>query len=381
MSDFLICFHVQANAGYAIEPLEIAFFDVAASIIGDEGHIHFGYKNFDNGTPRWLNGRTASLVELSYYDMNRTQLDRLSNYIQMNRIKHVLAFDLPVGARIIRAFRDGGVKNILSYYGAPMSSINHGIKLLIKRIQVMYTQDKPDYFIFESHGMQMTATHGRGINPKVTSVVRLGIDVENFSSNMDKTTVYKEFNIPAHRKIIFYAGHMEKRKGVDVIVKAAATLVNQRNRDDLHFLFCGNRPKEESVFQHLYKATPAEDHITFGGYRNDIPELMAGCYAAVIASTGWDSFPRSSLEMAAAGLPLIVSDIAGLNETIEDKQTGLLFTSGNHVDLADKLEFLADNTETRNAYSEKGKTRVKNNFTLEIQKNNLIRTISHALKS
>jgi len=377
LSDFLVCFHVQANAGYAIEPLEIAFFDVATSIVGSEGHIHYGYKNFDNGKPRWLNGRTVKLVKLSYDDMNRAQLDKLSTYIKSNNIEHVLAFDLPIGARIIRAFRSGGAKNILSYYGAPMSTINHGIKLLLKRIQVICTIDKPDHFIFESHGMQKTATHGRGINTKATSIVRLGIDVESFSSHKDKATVYKELNIPVYRKIIFYAGHMEKRKGVDVIIKAAVTLVNKRNRDDLHFLFCGNRHGEESAFQYLYKSTPAEGYITFGGYRNDIPKLMAGCYAAVIASTGWDSFPRSSLEMAAAGLPLIVSDIAGLNETIENRQTGLLFTPGDHVDLAEKVEFLADNTEIRNAYGIRGKDRVKNDFTLDIQKNNLIRTINY----
>jgi len=227
--------------------------------------------------------------------------------------------------------------------------------------------------------MQKTATHGRGVNANTTTVVRLGIDADKFSSHSEQSTAYKEFGIPKDRKIIFYAGHMEKRKGVDVIVKAAATLVNKRSRDDLHFLICGNRNKEETTFDHLYINTPAEDFITFGGYRNDIPELMSGCYAGVIASTGWDSFPRSSLEMAASGLPLLVSDLSGLNETIENTQTGLLFTPGDYLDLADKIEFLAENTETRNTYSRKGKDRVNNFFTLEIQKNNLIRTIRDAI--
>jgi len=261
-----------------------------------------------------------------------------------------------------------------------MSSINHGVKLFLKRIQVMSTSNKPDHFIFESHGMRRTATHGRGINPSSTSVVRLGIDVSKFSSFNNKMAVYEKFRIPVQRKIIFYAGHMEKRKGVDIIVRAAATLINERNRGDLHFLICGNRPNEEAMFDPLYKTTPAEDHITFGGYRGDIPELMAGCYAAVIASTGWDSFPRSSLEMAAAGLPLVVSDLAGLNETIENRQTGLLFPPGDHTDLADKLEYLADNTETRDVYSAKSKDRAKSYFTIDIQKDNLIKTIRQVLK-
>jgi glycosyltransferase involved in cell wall biosynthesis len=211
-------------------------------------------------------------------------------------------------------------------------------------------------------------------------VVRLGIDVDKFSSHSDRAIVYNEFGIPRHRNIIFYAGHMEKRKGVDIIVKAAATLINERNRSDLHFLICGNRENEKATFDHIYSNTRAEEYITFGGYRNDIPELMTGCYAAVIASTGWDSFPRSSLEMAAAGLPLIVSDLPGLNETIENEETGLLITPGDHIDLANKIEFLADNTDIRNDYSAKGIGRVKNNFTLDIQRYNLINIIREKIK-
>jgi glycosyltransferase involved in cell wall biosynthesis len=107
---------------------------------------------------------------------------------------------------------------------------------------------------------------------------------------------------------------------------------------------------------------------------------MPGCYAAVIASTGWDSFPRSSLEMAASGLPVLVSDLAGLNETIDNGQTGLLFTPGDHIDLADKIEYLADNTETRNAYSVKGRERITNYFTQDIQRNNLLDAIKHEFK-
>jgi len=380
VSGFLICFHVQANAGYAIEPLEIAFYEAILQIVGDEKKIHLGYRNYRKGEPKWLKEKSVHLVELSYNDMNKQQLDSLSEYLRANRIEHILAFDLSPEAKITRAFRKGGAKNIFSYYGAPMSPINHGFKLLLKRLQIKLMPHKPDYFIFESYGMEKTATHGRGISPDSTSVVRLGIDVDRFSGHSDKATVYNAFGIPRHRKIIFYAGHMEKRKGVDVIVKAAATLVNERNRNDLHFLICGNRNNEETMFDRLYTGTQAEDYITFGGYRSDIPELMAGCYAAVIASTGWDSFPRSSLEMAAAGLPLIVSDLAGLNETIENMETGLLFATGDHLDLADKIEFLADNIDTRNLYSTKGIDRVKKYFTIDIQRDNLIKTLRDRIR-
>lgn len=381
MQNFLVCFQFPANIGYAIEPLEITFYDVTSRISGGEGQVHLGYKNYKHGKPHWLNEKIDNLVELEYKDLTNKDFGEIAEYIKKNNIEYVLAFGLPVEAKVCKAFRKGGVKKIISYWGAPMSSLNRGIKLLIKILQVQFTYNKPDHFIFESFGMQRTATHGRGIRASNTSVVHLGIDVNKFSSCTDRYYAHRTLAIPDQRKIIFYAGHMEKRKGVDVIIKAAAILINEKNRSDLHFLFCGNRPGEESIFNDLYKGTTAEEYITFGGYRSDIPELMASCFTAVIASTGWDSFPRSSLEMAAAGLPLVVSNIAGLNETIDPGVTGLLFTPGDNVDLADKLDYLSDNPAIREQFSRNAIKRVRKYFTLDIQKRELRQTINDVINS
>lgn len=378
MPGFLICFHVPANTGYAIEPLELVFFDVIADIAGSKDKVHLGYHGYDNGQPRWLEEKDR-LLDLHYASMTSTKTEELAAYIRDNNIEHVLALDLPVGAMIFKAFRKGGIKKVISYYGAPMSSINEGLKLLLKRIQVKCTIGKPDHFIFESYGMQRTATHGRGVNISNTSVVRLGIDLEKISLSTDISYVYKTFQIPDNRKIIIYMGHMEKRKGVDVLVKAIAILVNNKLRDDVHLLICGNQAGEETVFDELYKGTKADDFITFAGYRNDIPELMAGCYAAVIASTGWDSFPRSSLEIAAAGLPLLVSDLAGLNETVEPEVTGQCFSTGNYNELADKLENLIEDTALREKFSKNAAERVRNRFTLDIQKDALRKVIQNVI--
>lgn len=376
---FLICYHVRANTGYAIEPLEITFFDVVSTLLDSTEQIHLGYSDYNNGKPRWLKSQTDNLIALRYMDMSGQQLDELSEYIHQNKIKYVLAFDLSAEASVCRALRKGGVKKIISYWGAPMSSLNSGLMLGLKRLQVRFTRNRLDHYIFESYGMQKAATHGRGIALDDTSVVRLGIDISHFAADKSGSYVYSELSIPAQRKVIFYAGHMEKRKGVAVIVKAAAELINERNRADVHFLICGNRNNEEKVFDEYYKGTEAEDYVTFAGYRSDIPELMNGCYAAVIASTGWDSFPRSSLEMSAAGLPLLVSDLVGLNETIEPGKSGLLFKTGDAVELADNIEMLLDAPKLREALSQRAVERVNKEFTLELQKQKLVEVLRQVI--
>lgn len=372
MPNILIAFHFPTNTGYAIEPLEIAFYEAASEYLNDRGCIHLAYSSLSGGRPGWLQEPAVKLVELQYRGMDSTERTRVAEYIKANEIEWVLAFDLSVSAEICKLFREAGVKRIVSYWGAPMSSLNSSFKLALKKIEVALNRSKPDHFVFESYGMRDTAINGRGVATGATSVVRLGIDAERYSESYDPDYVYREFGIPRQRKIFFYAGHMEERKGVAVILNAAVSLVKKRGFKDAHFLLCGNKEGEVEQFYQIYKETEADNYVTFAGYRQDIPQLMAGCYAGIIASTGWDSFPRTSLEMAVAGLPLLVSNLPGLNETIIDNETGFLFQPGDAEMLADRIEKLVSEDAARSLMGEKARQRIKNEFTLEVQKNNLI---------
>jgi glycosyltransferase involved in cell wall biosynthesis len=169
---------------------------------------------------------------------------------------------------------------------------------------------------------------------------------------------------------------MEERKGVRVILQAAAELVNVRRRRDVHFLICGNREGEKERFDGLYRQSPAEAHITFGGYRRDIPELLPGCYAGIIASTGWDSHTLSAVEMAACGLPLLVSDLGGLKEAVVEGKTGYLFPVGDYLELADRIDDLVASPAARHTLSNNAVERARRCYSRETQKKELLRILA-----
>jgi glycosyltransferase involved in cell wall biosynthesis len=214
-----------------------------------------------------------------------------------------------------------------------MSSINSGWRLAVKKLQVGLLRSCPDHYIFESESMRRTATHGRGISHARTSVVYLGVDCEQFRPADGRSTYAHEvFSIPKDAHLVFYSGHMEPRKGVAVLLRAAR-LIATSGRKDIYFLLLGNRPGEIDQYRDIYVGTAAERQIIFGGYRADIGRLMQSASVGVIASTGWDSFTRSAVEMSATGLPLIVSRLQGLQETIEEGVTGYSFTPGDAEEL------------------------------------------------
>lgn len=382
MKSILVFFHVGSNTGYAIEPLEETFFNMAKALVKDESKIHFGYTNLDEGRPRVIPDSFKNIIRFDYNDSSTESLNAIREYIEENDIKLAFGFDQSaLSLPSYRVMRKAGIRCFISYYGAPMSSINTGIKLFLKRLQIACMPYIPDHYIFESKAMSNSAVYGRGIKKSNVSVVYMGVDTDKYQPSTNNSVyAYEKFHILKGRKIIFYSGHMERRKGVHVIVQAAVDLIEHRNRKDVHFVITGNKNGEEKVFDEIYKGTKAEDYITFGGYCDDLPAIIPSCYLGTIASTGWDSFTRSSLEMAACGLPLLVSNLQGLPETIENNKTGLLFEPGDSIELADKIEYLLDNEEIRDNFSRNARVRIMNGFTLQDNVNKLAGVVKQVSK-
>lgn len=251
-----------------------------------------------------------------------------------------------------------------------MSSLNRGIKLFLKKQQVRLYRHGPDFYIFESKAMRESAYKGRGIPKEKTTVCYLGIDTEKFKPNpVDYYYAHNLFNIPKNHKLIFYSGHFEQRKGIAVIANAVNILAEQRR--DVTFILFGNKAGEERPYFDMLNEC-ANRRVIFGGYRSDLDRIHRSCYAGVIASTGWDSFTVSALEMQSSGLPLLVSDLQGLKETIEEDNTGYSFPPGDHLKLSQTLDILLDQPQKRERMSKSARDRVCTYFSLEKQTNQLI---------
>ena len=170
------------------------------------------------------------------------------------------------------------------------------------------------------------------------------------------------------------------RKGVAVIMRAANHLSRSRQVDDWHVLLCGNKGDESVPYEKML-TDEARAHVTFAGYRSDLERLYRGCYAALIMSTGWDSFPRSGMEVQASGLPLFVSDLKGINESVQDGVTGLVLKAGDAEALASAMTRLLDDREWRDNLSLKARRRIEENFTLGKQLSELTHLVAAIVSS
>lgn len=351
------------GTGYAMTTLFGAFQAVASSIAGGADAVASIYGGSSADDP----ALSGSEFSFGWGSADAGQLTALGGFVRAQQVHTLLGLDIPVRSPYLSVLRDAGVRTIISYWGAPMSGLYTQPALFLRKLDVRRSGERPDHFIFESESMRAMAVQGRGISAADTSVVPTGVSPERFEIEPDLSYFSRTFGIPAGRKVIVFTGHFEARKGVDVLVRAAIALRSVYGRSDFHVLLAGNREGEESRLITLLKGSGAEDAVTFAGYRSDVPHLFRNAYVGCIPSVGWDSFPMSSLEMQAAGLPVVVSDLQGTPETIDEGYTGLAFSSGDSDSLAKVLAGLLDDPVQRDRMSQSARTRIARSYTRELQ--------------
>ena len=79
--------------------------------------------------------------------------------------------------------------------------------------------------------------------------------------------------------------------------------------------------------------------IEFLGYRTDMPELLREADIAVLPSYH-EGVPVFLLEAAAAGLPLISTDLEGCRLVVREGENGYLIPTGDEKALAEALKKL-----------------------------------------
>lgn len=141
---------------------------------------------------------------------------------------------------------------------------------------------------------------------------------------------------------LLFVGRLADGKGLFDLLDA----VDELERDhDVELVVVGDGPLRNSLSEAVENRGLAET-VTFTGYRDDIPALMASADGLVLPSYR-EGTPRVVTEALAAGLPVVATDIAGLPEQVDDGETGYLVDPGDVDALTDRLRRLVESPERR----------------------------------
>lgn len=166
-------------------------------------------------------------------------------------------------------------------------------------------------------------------NPARVHTIRNGIPLDRFRG-YSRSAARAAQGVPENAKVVGMTARLIASKGVSTALKAMSLL--GRIVPELHFVVVGDGPERARLEQYA-KALGLGNAVHFLGWRDDVPQLMAGWDLFILPSLG-EGLSLSVLEAMASGLPVVVSDLAGMREAVVAGKSGYLTKPGDAPELA-----------------------------------------------
>ena len=170
---------------------------------------------------------------------------------------------------------------------------------------------------------------------------------------------------------VVFVGRLEQRKGIDVLLEAAKTLLPRYA--ELSFDLVGDDSIEDSTgrtfresFTAEYGSEPWMDRVRFRGEVSDAE--LRGFYRTadiVVAPSRFESFGIVALEAMSEGKPVIGCRTGGMVEVIEDEVSGLLAEPGDTETLQSAIARLVSDRGLRSRLGDQGRSLYESKFTAD----------------
>lgn len=156
-------------------------------------------------------------------------------------------------------------------------------------------------------------------------------------------------------------GRLVWEKGYRDVFAAAAELTRRAPQVKVVIIGPLDVSKDDAVTAAEMDAATRESGITFLGMRDDVDELYAAMDLYVLASyrEGW---PRSAMEAAAMGVPVIATNIRGCRQVVDDGVTGNLVPVGNPAALTEAIVRLASDEGARRRMGDAAREKAATDF-------------------
>ncbi|WP_374952965.1 D-inositol-3-phosphate glycosyltransferase [Arthrobacter sp. ZGTC212] len=189
-----------------------------------------------------------------------------------------------------------------------------------------------------------------GANPRAVDVVAPGVDLQVFSSR-NSGAARARLGVPRGVFHVVFAGRIQRMKGPQVLIRAAAELHARRPDIPLHVTVLGAGSGAD-----VLDLAPLADSLGLHGQVTLHPPVEAAVLAdwfraadVVAVPSFSESFGLVALEAQACGTPVLAANVGGLPKAVEHGRTGLLVDGHESGRWSAELERLYDEEGMRRA--------------------------------
>ena len=194
-------------------------------------------------------------------------------------------------------------------------------------------------------------------------------DIANFGCPMEKiviipnavdTNLFSPESKP-NENLVVWVGRFVPEKGLDYLIEAAKLVAGSFR--DVEFLLIGYGPQENRIMKLAHQCGLLGRNVRFTGKltRFEIATILKKAAAFVFPSLS-EGMPVALMEAMSSGVPIVGSNIPGVNDLVVDGVNGLLVPPRDSSSLAMAITSLMEDPKRRKRMSASARTSIIHDY-------------------
>lgn len=204
-----------------------------------------------------------------------------------------------------------------------------------------------------------------GVAKNKITVIHNGIPVESYLPSPildeERKKVREGWGIPEEAILLLTVARLVPVKGLEDLIEGFSIAAKADLR--LILLIVGDGPEREAL-ERMARERGVAEKVLFAGFRQEIPAYLAAADIYLNTSIS-EGLPLSLMEAMAAGKPVIVTEVGGMKEMIENGRTGFFIPPKSSEEVSKRILHLAEDEMLRHTLGEKARTHAISHFSVE----------------
>jgi len=269
------------------------------------------------------------------YHLNSQMISKTTELFETERFDLIHAHDWVVGRAAVELKNRLGLPLISTIHATEIGrggSLDGEYRRKVRDIERLLVEQS-DGIICCSNYMLDHIQYVLGAVKTKIRVIPNGVEASRFNNGRQPQLI--PTGVSEDRKTILYVGRIVREKGIFTLLDAFEKLRKQGK--DVSLVLVGEGPLKEDLAKEVLRRK-LNDRVKLAGFVDEkkLVSLYNSSDAFVLPSH-YEPFGMVALEAMASRVPVVVSDVGGLSEIVEDGITGVKVPAANPSTLAEGI--------------------------------------------